>query len=97
MISATRHKIRRFTHLSVLKNSRSCFLRGSRNALMIALAQARMARVLLHTLCLLRHPARRRWHWQGIRRELAGFNFPPQFLFKTVEAPSPACQRGCPC
>jgi len=83
MISATRHKIRRFTHLSVLQNSRSCFSIGSRNALMIALAQTGIARVLLHTLCLLRHPARRRWHWQGIRRELAGFNFPSAVLFQS--------------
>jgi len=38
---------------------------------MNALAQTRTGRVLLHTLCLIRHPANLRWHWRGIRREFA--------------------------
>jgi len=39
-------------------------------ALANTLASTRLGRVLLHALCLLRHPARSRWHWQGIVREL---------------------------
>ena len=38
---------------------------------MNALAYTRTGRVLLHALCLIRHPAKLRWHWQGIRREFA--------------------------
>ena len=33
------------------------------------LASSRSGRVLLHVLCLLRHPARTHWHWCGILRE----------------------------
>ena len=33
------------------------------------LASSRPGRVLLHALCLLRHPAHLRWHWHGIVRE----------------------------
>jgi len=36
---------------------------------MNALASSRLGRVLLHALCLLRHPAHGRWHWSGIVRE----------------------------
>ena len=34
------------------------------------LASFRLGRVLLHALCLVRHPAHVRWHWAGIVREL---------------------------
>lgn len=34
------------------------------------LASYRLGRVLLHALCLLRHPSHTRWHWNGILREL---------------------------
>lgn len=37
---------------------------------MNAMASYRLGRVLLHALCLLRHPAHSRWHWCGILREL---------------------------
>lgn len=37
---------------------------------MTTLASSRLGRVLLHALCLLRHPSHSRWHWQGILREL---------------------------
>lgn len=37
---------------------------------MNAMASSRLGRVLLHALCLLRHPAHGRWHWVGILREL---------------------------
>ena len=36
---------------------------------MNALASSRLGRVLLHALCLLRHPAHGRWHLNGIVRE----------------------------
>jgi hypothetical protein len=36
---------------------------------MNALAASRTGRVLLHALCLLRHPTHMRWHWGGIVRE----------------------------
>jgi len=35
------------------------------------LGSSRTGRVVLHTMCLLRHPERASWHWQGIVRELA--------------------------
>lgn len=35
------------------------------------LANSRLGRIALHTLCLLHHPGRLRWHWQGIVREFA--------------------------
>lgn len=35
------------------------------------LSGTRPGRVLLHALCLLRHPGRLRWHWRGIVREFA--------------------------
>jgi hypothetical protein len=37
---------------------------------MSMLANSRLGRVLLHALCLARHPAQTRWHWHGIVREL---------------------------
>jgi hypothetical protein len=37
---------------------------------MNAMAESRLGRVLLHALCLLRHPVHLHWHWSGIRREL---------------------------
>jgi hypothetical protein len=37
---------------------------------MNALASTRLGRVLLHAYCLVRNNGRRRWHWNGIRREL---------------------------
>jgi hypothetical protein len=36
---------------------------------MNALASSRLGRVLLHALCLLRHPGHGRWHLSGILRE----------------------------
>jgi hypothetical protein len=39
---------------------------------MNAMAESRLGRVLLHALCLVRNPGRRRWHWQGIVREVGG-------------------------
>jgi hypothetical protein len=36
-----------------------------------SLANFKLGRVLLHTLCLIRHPDKRRWHWHGIVREFA--------------------------
>jgi hypothetical protein len=36
---------------------------------MNGMASSRLGRVLLHALCLFRHPAHLRWHWDGIRRE----------------------------
>jgi hypothetical protein len=38
--------------------------------LTVQLAGFGPGRIVLHTFCLLRHPRRVRWHWQGIRREL---------------------------
>jgi len=38
---------------------------------MTALANYRLKRVLLHALGLLRNPGHRRWHWQGILREVS--------------------------
>ena len=38
--------------------------------LSLGLANARLGRVCLHALCLLRRPGRFRWHWQGMVREL---------------------------
>ena len=38
---------------------------------MNTLAKSRVGRVLLHSLCLLRHPNRLGWHWRGILREFA--------------------------
>ena len=35
------------------------------------LANSKTGRVVLHTLCLVRHPDRASWHWHGILRELA--------------------------
>jgi len=35
------------------------------------LGSSKMGRVVLHTMCLVRHPERASWHWQGILRELA--------------------------
>jgi hypothetical protein len=34
------------------------------------LAASRSGRVVLHVLCLLRHPGHAQWHWRGIVREL---------------------------
>jgi len=34
------------------------------------LAGSKAGRVILHSLCLLRHPSSAWWHWQGILREL---------------------------
>jgi hypothetical protein len=34
-------------------------------------AKSRTGRVLLHALCLARHPAHALWHWRGIVREFA--------------------------
>ena len=34
------------------------------------LATSRMGRVLIHAVCVLRHPANLRWHWDGILREI---------------------------
>ena len=36
---------------------------------MNAMASSWLGRVLLHALCLLRHPEYGRWHWVGILRE----------------------------
>lgn len=36
-----------------------------------ALAESKTGRVVLHTMCLLRHPERASWHWHGILREFA--------------------------
>lgn len=35
------------------------------------MAASKWGRVVLHTLCLLRHPAHARWHWDGIVREVS--------------------------
>ena len=43
--------------------------RPNQGGSMNAIASSRLGRVLLHALCLLRHPARLRWHWDGILRE----------------------------
>jgi hypothetical protein len=34
-------------------------------------AKSRLGRVILHGLCLLRHPGQSHWHRQGIAREFA--------------------------
>ncbi len=36
-----------------------------------SLGSSKTGRVVLHTMCLLRHPERASWHWQGILREFA--------------------------
>ena len=33
---------------------------------------SRTGRVILHTVCLIRHPQNACWHWRGILREFAG-------------------------
>ena len=35
------------------------------------LGNSRTGRVLLHTVCLIRHPQKATWHWHGILREFA--------------------------
>jgi hypothetical protein len=35
------------------------------------LAASKSGRMLLHAICLLRHPNHSRWHWKGIMREFA--------------------------
>ena len=35
------------------------------------LGNSRTGRVLLHTVCLIRHPQKATWHWRGILREFA--------------------------
>jgi hypothetical protein len=36
------------------------------------LASSSVGRMLLHAMCLIHHPARLRWHWNGILREISG-------------------------
>jgi|WetSurMetagenome_2_1015567.scaffolds.fasta_scaffold775231_2 hypothetical protein len=36
-----------------------------------SLGNSRTGRVILHTVCLIRHPERATWHWHGILREFA--------------------------
>jgi len=36
-----------------------------------ALATNKFGRILLHTACLLHHPAHAGWHWRGILREFS--------------------------
>jgi len=33
------------------------------------LIKTRMGRVILHAVCLLRHPSHAHWHWSGMVRE----------------------------
>ena len=35
------------------------------------LGNSRTGRVILHTVCLIRHPEKATWHWHGILREFA--------------------------
>ena len=35
------------------------------------LGNSRTGRVILHTVCLIRHPQKATWHWHGILREFA--------------------------
>jgi hypothetical protein len=35
------------------------------------LGNSRTGRVILHTVCLIRHPENATWHWHGILREFA--------------------------
>ncbi len=35
------------------------------------LGGSKTGRVVLHTMCLFRHPERASWHWHGIMREFA--------------------------
>ena len=35
------------------------------------LGNSRTGRVILHTVCLIRHPQKATWHWRGILREFA--------------------------
>jgi hypothetical protein len=38
---------------------------------MNGLGGSKAGRVILHTVCLVRHPDRASWHWRGILREFA--------------------------
>jgi hypothetical protein len=53
MVSATNQKLNRKTAMKAMNS----------------LARTAPGRILLHALCLLRHPEHVRWHWHGIRRE----------------------------
>ena len=43
----------------------------SKERAMNHLAASKSGRMLLHAICLLRHPNHSRWHWKGIMREFA--------------------------
>ncbi len=40
--------------------------------LIASLASSKSGRVILHAVCLFRHPSHAQWHWRGMVRELAG-------------------------
>ncbi len=40
-------------------------------SLVNGLAASKAGRIVLHTVCLMRHPEKAAWHWHGILREFA--------------------------
>ncbi len=62
------------THLAVL--DRGTRLAPARLSWKSNLGSSRTGRVILHTVCLIRHPQKASWHWHGILREFsAGLPF----------------------
>ena len=50
---------------------RSTRITPARGSWKNSLGNSRTGRVLLHTVCLIRHPEKATWHWHGILREFA--------------------------